>query len=197
MREQFVVFAAACRSERPQDIVFRQNQIEHLRRRNFERTLFEKVRKRIGRPVARYLQNAFVDRHDDDLTRTPARIRNPVIGSGLRFARYVERDLIRTPLEADRKRNGRVAKGAHVDFFGIVGARVHDRDIAVSFEPLRDRDRLQRRRAVGTEPLVRIHFIALDGDEAASGIRRFDKELCRLSRTEIVFFHLHFELRRT
>ena len=194
VREQIVVFAAACRSERTEDIVFGQNQIEHLRRRNFERALFKKVCKRIGCFIARNLQNAFVDRHDDDFSRTLTRIRNRVIGSGLGFTRYVERDFVRTPFEADRKRNGRIAEGTHVDFFGVVGARVHDRDIAVPFKSLRNRNRLQRGCAVGTEPFVGIHFIAFDCDETASGIRRFDKNLRRFSRTEIAFFHLYFEL---
>ena len=197
VREQIVVFAAACRSERTEDIVFGQNQIEHLRRRNFERALFKKVCKRIGRFIARNLQNAFVDRHDDDFSRPLTRIRNSVIGSGLGFTRNVERDFVCTPLEADRKRNGRIAEGTHVDFFGVVGARVHDRDIAVSFNSLRNRNRLQRGCTVGTEPFVCIYFIAFDCDETASGVRRFDKNLCRVSGTEIAFFHLYFEFRST
>ena len=46
-----------------------QDQIEDLQRRHFERALLEEVAERIGRAIARDLQDAFVDREQHDARR--------------------------------------------------------------------------------------------------------------------------------
>ena len=60
--------AARCGCE-PQLTELGQDQIENLQRRHFERALREEVAERIGRAVARDLQDAFVDREQHQARR--------------------------------------------------------------------------------------------------------------------------------
>ncbi|WP_423762290.1 hypothetical protein [Burkholderia sp. NLJ2] len=160
-----VVGVAAGRGHRHQLLEVREDQVQDLRRADFEHPLAEEELQRIAELVARDLQDAFVDREHDDL-RGLCRMH----GEGGRIARLHERwridaQRIAARVEVHRERHDAVAQRAHEDLVRRRIADVLHVDVAVAFETGRHRDVLDRARRIRMEPCVRIHLVALDRDQ--------------------------------
>ena len=116
---------AAWRGGQSQMTELRQDQIQDLRGRDFERTLLEEVPQRIGRFVPGDLQDAFVHREQHDARRRLRAITQFQRLSRLHQRRCFDRDGIAARIHIDRERLHAVRERTGVD---LRGARIaHER----------------------------------------------------------------------
>ena len=173
--------AARCR-HRHQLLEVGQDQVEDLRGGDLQHAFAEEELQRIAQLVTRHLQDAFVHRKH----HRPGRLRGMQF-EGHRVARLDQRrrlqgQRVAMRVEVDRERHHAIAQRAHEH---LVRGRIADVlhvDVAVALEIRRYRDVLHRTGGVGMEPRMRVYLVALDGDEAAAGIRRADGHVDRLAR---------------
>ncbi|MNE41362.1 hypothetical protein D3C80_1354300 [compost metagenome] len=137
-------------------------------------TLTEEVLQRIFQAITRHLQNALIDSKQRHLLRAVRHHRHGQIFARLNHFRRIHFEVVLTRFGADFERHHAVAQRAHEDFVGIHIPHELHVDIAVAFHSRRYADFLHRTGGVSVEPLPAVHFIFLDGDQPAAGVRRVD-----------------------
>ena len=163
-----------------------QDQIENLPRLHLQHALLQEVIERIAELVARHLQNALVHRKHRHPRRASGVQLHPQGIARLHQRRrvHLQRQLVRGATH--RERHDGVAQRAHEDFRRARIAHVLHIHITIAGEIGRHPDVLHRAGAGGLEPLLRIHRVALDGDQPGAGIGRTHRNLDRLAGRVIV-----------
>ena len=115
--------------------------------------------------------------------------------TGLGDRRRVQLHLQPPPLDVRGERHHSIAQRAGKDFLRIERSNQRDVDVAAAFETIRHFDPLHGTHRVRLEPNLRIHFVALDRDQTAAGIRRRDADLDFFAGIILRFRELHLQLR--
>ena len=154
-----------------------QDQVERLQRADLERALLEEVLERVGRLVARHLQDALVDREHHGARGLVAGELHLHRLAGLHELGARELQVGGSLRQAGGEGRDAVGERAHVDLVrGRVAHEVHV-DVAGALEVLGQHDLLHRGGLVGLEPGMRIDLVALDGDEARADVGCADADL--------------------
>ena len=167
---------------------FGQDQIQNLRGAHIERALLEKECEWVGFLVTRDLQDSFIDRKHHGTRRLRGSEFYFQHLAGLHFRWRVEGQFVGALVQIHRERHGAVRQRAHEYFIRAGIANVLHRYVTIALEALRQTDFLYRCLRAGFEPLVRINFVALDGDKTCTGIWRANADFDFLASAHIFAF---------
>ena len=154
-----------------------QQQVEDLAGLHFQGAFLEELRQRVRRPVARDLQDAFVDGVDHGAAWAVGA--DPDVQRLARLYMLCRADLQRDAprVQLDAQRRHAVGQRAHVHLRRSAVADELHVDVGVALQSGGQADALHAAGAVGLEPLVGIDLVALDGDQAGAGVGRADADL--------------------
>ena len=172
----------ASRRQRPLDEgVLGEDEIQDLGRADLQGALGKEVIERAGREVLRHLQNSFIHRVDNDLSRLRRAVRDPQGRTAEDLRWRFQRDPVRTGLAIDAHRHDAVAERAGVDLPGVDGPDEGDIDVCRPFHRLGHGDGLNGGGRVRGKPPVCVDLVALDRDEPRARVRGLDAHLHRVS----------------
>ena len=186
---------ARCCGQRHHFAEFRQDQVEDLSAFHFQRPFAEEIVERIFQAVTRHLQYALINGKDHHILRRGGFHMNRQVFTRFHDVRRCQRDPRIKRLMADAERLHAEAQRAHKDFIGVnITDKLHV-NIAVAGQFCRYADFLHRVGGVRAEPHPLIHFVALNGDNTAAGVRRADGNFNLFTRFIFLFIQRQLQFR--
>ncbi len=174
-------------------VIFRHQQIEHLRRSHLQRAVDQEEINRVRRFILCNLQNAFVDGIDNRFAFGVALIADSHGFAGLGGFRHGKLNRCGARFDIGFERHNSIAERAQIDFARIDIPDKSDVDIALAREFFRHGNFLNCVGLVRAEPLSRDHMIALQRDESGPGIGCGDIQLDLFTRTVGFFVDLDIQ----
>ena len=170
LAQRAVAVATGC-CRRHEAFELRQDQVKDLRGAHFECALLEKEAQWISGLVARHLQYALVHRDHHDARRPIGRMFQFEDFPRLHQVRHLDRGIQFAAIQIDREWLHAISQRAGIDFFRARVADEGHRDITIAFKVFGQGYFLRGRGGRRGKPGVRIHPLALDGNQARTDIR--------------------------